>query len=115
MGTVMAHFAEIDSNNKVIRVLVIDNEFESNGQEYLSETLELGGTWIQTSYNSNIRGKFAGIGDTYDSKADRFIAPSPFPSWILQSDWTWESPTPYPTDGKLYKWDESQLNWVENE
>lgn len=70
----MAHFAEIDKENKVIRVLVIDNAFEKDGEKYLSKTLGLGGKWIQTSYNGNIRGKYAGIGDTYDPLNDVFIA-----------------------------------------
>ena len=73
----MAHFAEIDSNNKVTRVLVVDNSQEHRGQEFLAVDCNLGGTWIQTSYNSNIRGKFAGIGDTYDAVNDVFVAPEP--------------------------------------
>ena len=73
----MAHFAEIGNDNKVIRVLVIDNEFENDGQEYLAETIGLGGTWVQTSYNSKIRGKYAGINDTYDKEKDEFISPEP--------------------------------------
>jgi hypothetical protein len=71
----MAHFAEIDKNGIVLRVLVVDDSQEHRGQEFLADDLGLGGTWIQTSYNSNIRGKFAGIGDTYDKKKDEFIAP----------------------------------------
>ena len=71
----MAHFAEIDANNIVQRVLVVDNSLEDVGQEFLAITLGLGGTWIQTSYNSNFRGKFAGIGDIYDPVADIFISP----------------------------------------
>jgi len=62
----MAHFAEIDSNNKVIRVLVVDNSQEHRGQEFLANDLGLGGTWIQTSYNANFGGKYAGIGDVWD-------------------------------------------------
>ena len=62
----MAHFAEIDSNNKVLRVLVVPNEQEDRGQEYLADELNMGGTWIQTSYNANFGGKFAGIGDVWD-------------------------------------------------
>lgn len=73
----MAHFAEIDSNNKVIRVLVVDNSQEHRGQEFLANDCNLGGTWIQTSYNANIRGKFAGIGDVYDPINDVFIKPEP--------------------------------------
>jgi hypothetical protein len=69
----MAHFAEIDQNNIVLRVLVIDNEHETRGQEFLANDLGLGGTWIQTSYNANIRGKFAGVGDLYDKEKDVFV------------------------------------------
>ena len=69
----MAHFAQIDKNNKVIQVIVIADEFEKDGQDYCAKTLGLGGTWIQTSYNSKIRGKFAGIGDSYDLEKDEFI------------------------------------------
>ena len=62
----MAHFAEIDSNNKVLRVLVIDNSQESRGQEFLANDLGFGGTWVQTSYNATFGSKFAGIGDVWD-------------------------------------------------
>ncbi len=108
----MAHFAEIDSNNVVLRVLVVADEHEHRGQEFLAEDCNLGGIWIQTSYNSNIRGKFAGINDIYDVEADRFYSPSPLPSWILnRTSWVWEAPTPMPTDGGRYKWVEDDLNW----
>lgn len=73
----MAHFAEIDSNNKVIRVLVIDNEHENRGEEYLAIDCGLGGRWIQTSYNRNFRGAFAGEGYLYDEAKDEFIEPLP--------------------------------------
>jgi hypothetical protein len=71
----MAHFAEIDKDGFVVRVLVVDNSHEHRGQEFLADDLGLGGTWIQTSYNSNIRGKYAAIGDKYDKKKDEFVAP----------------------------------------
>jgi hypothetical protein len=70
----MAHFAKID-NGIVTQVLVVDNEHETNGEAYLN-SLGLDGQWIQTSYNANFRGKFAGIGDTYDAELDEFISPS---------------------------------------
>ncbi len=73
----MAHFAEIDKNNKVLRVLVVPNEQEYRGQDFLAKDLKLGGIWVQTSYNGNIRKNFAGIGYTYDTKRDAFIAPKP--------------------------------------
>lgn len=72
----MAHFAEIDDNNFVVRVLVVPDEQELRGEKYLSEDLKLGGRWIQTSYNHKIRGKFAGIGDFYDEGLDIFISQS---------------------------------------
>lgn len=73
----MAHFAEIDENGTVLRVLVVDNSIEATGANFLADTLGLGGTWIQTSYNGNIRKNFAGVGYTYDSVKDAFIAPKP--------------------------------------
>ena len=73
----MAHFAQIDNNNIVLQVLVVDNSLEAQGADFLANTLGLGGTWIQTSYNANFRGKYAGIGDTYDAVNDVFVAPKP--------------------------------------
>lgn len=72
----MAHFAKIDENNKVVEVLVVPDAEEHRGNEYLNE-LGLIGTWIQTSYNANIRDKYAGIGDIYDPVADIFKSPEP--------------------------------------
>jgi hypothetical protein len=71
----MAHFAKINENNIVEVVLVVDNSEEHRGQEFLAEDLGLGGRWIQTSYNANFRGKYAGIGDMYDEENDVFITP----------------------------------------
>jgi len=71
----MANFAEINSNNIVIRVLAVDDSLEDRGAEFLANDLGLGGTWIQTSYNNNIRYNYAGIGYTYDSERDAFIPP----------------------------------------
>jgi hypothetical protein len=73
----MAHFAEIDNNGIVLRVLIIPNTEEANGHNYLANDLGLGGNWIQTSYNGNIRKNFAGIGYTYDAVRDAFIEPEP--------------------------------------
>jgi hypothetical protein len=69
----MAHFAQINDENIVVDVIVIGNEFEEQGQDYCANYLKLGGTWIQTSYNAKFRGKFAGIGDSYDPEKDEFI------------------------------------------
>jgi len=73
----MAHFAEINTENKVIRVVVVPDTEEHRGQDYLSNDLGLGGIWVQTSYNGNIRCNFAGVGYTYDLENDVFIAPKP--------------------------------------
>jgi len=73
----LAHFAEIDSNNIVTRVLVVPDEQEHRGQDFLANELGLGGTWVQTSYNARIRKNYAGIGYTYDAGRDAFIAPKP--------------------------------------
>lgn len=70
----MAHFAELDNNNVVLRVLVVDNSQEHRGQEFLADDCGLGGTWVQTSYNANFRGKYAGIGDIYDPVKDEFVS-----------------------------------------
>jgi len=69
----MAHFAELDKDNKVVRVLVVPNEQEHRGQEYLADEIGLGGTWVQTSYNANFGGKYAGVGDTWNGT--EFVSP----------------------------------------
>lgn len=108
----MAHFAELDENNIVTRVLVTDNDFPNEGYDWLVETF--GGRWVQTSYNATIRKNFAGIGFSYDEDRDAFIPPKPFESWLLNEETcNWEAPTPYPTDGKLYNWDEASQEWIE--
>lgn len=125
----MAHFAEIDSNNVVLRVIVVDNkdtstpdgtEVESIGVAFCQRLF--GGNWVKTSYNGNIRKNYAGIGYSYDSDRDAFISSKPFASWLLNEDTCqWEAPVPYPTDigtaknPKHYAWDENAGNWVESE
>lgn len=112
----MAHFAEIDDTNTVVRVLVVPDEEEHRGQEYLADDLGLGGRWIQTSYNHNVRKQFAGIGFTYDEEADVFIAPQPAPSWTLDENHDWQAPVPMPEfteDHVSIYWDEDTLTWVE--
>ena len=117
----MAHFAEVDENNIVLRVLVVDDLHESNGQEFLATTLGLGGTWIKTSYNTHagvhnnggtpLRKNYAGIGYTYDSGRDAFIAPKPYPSWVLnETSCVYEAPVAMPTDGQ-YTWNEETTSW----
>ncbi len=117
----MAHFAELDENNVVTRVIVVANKdtADANGNE--SESIGvafcqrlLGGTWVQTSYHGNIRKNYAGIGYTYRADIDAFVPPQPYPSWVLNPDTAqWEAPVPMPTDGKMYSWDEATQSWVE--
>lgn len=112
----MAHAAEIDENGVVLRVLVVNDEEEHRIQDHLAIDLGLGGTWVQTSYNGRIRKNYAGIGFKYDAERDAFIPPMPLDSWVLNEDTCrWESPVPYPTDGKFYVWNEDVINWVEAE
>jgi hypothetical protein len=108
----MAHFAEIDNDNKVVRVLVVPDEQEHRGQDFLANDLGLGGTWIQTSYNARIRKNYAGIGFDYDQNRDAFIPPKPFDSWLLDEETCqWKAPIDYPTDGLMYQWNEDKKDW----
>ena len=118
----MAHWAELDENNIVTRVLVGSNEDPDEGYQWLIDNL--GGTWVKTSYNTQggvhslggtpLRKNYAGIGYSYDATRDAFIPPKPFNSWLLNEDTClWDAPTPYPTDGKMYRWVEEDLNWQE--
>ena len=127
----MAHFAEVDATNTVLRVLVVSDDDEHRGQEFLADDLGLGGTWIQVSYNTRggihygqdgqpdggtaVRFNYAGPGWIYDPTADAFHAPQPYPSWSLDETFIWQPPIPRPTDGKLYEWDEATTSWVEIE
>ena len=107
----MSHWAEIDENNIVTRVLVGNNSEPDEGEAFMNS---LGGTWVKTSYNGTIRKNYAGIGYSYDSSRDAFIAPKPFDSWELDEDTCrWEAPVAYPTDGKMYTWNEDNTNWEE--
>lgn len=116
----MAHFAEIDGNGVVQRVIVVGNkdtsdangvEKESIGQAFCERLF--GGNWVQTSYNGNFRKRYAGIGYKYDAALDAFVAPQPYPSWTLDANADWQAPVPMPTDGKMYAWDETAQAWVE--
>lgn len=121
----MAHFARVDENNIVREVLVVPNEQEHRGQEYLAEDLRLGGRWIQASVNTlqgehvqggkPLRLNFPGEGFTYDEKLDAFMHPKPYrnPSWVLNKDTgIWVPPKPMPEDGKIYVWNEDAVEWV---
>jgi hypothetical protein len=109
----MSHFAKIDSNNIVTEVLSSEKDFINSGvvgDEFL---------WIQTSYNSNFRKNYAGIGMTYDSVRNAFIPPKPYPSWTLvEATCQWEAPTAYPgtpaSNGMTYIWNEETTSWVEH-
>ncbi len=127
----MAHFAQLDENNIVTQVVVVNNDQEHRGQDFLANDLGLGGRWEKTSYNTRggvyydpstnlpaddqskaYRKNYAGIGYTYDEINDVFISPRPFESWIINEDTClWDAPVPYPQDDNFYIWDESTLNW----
>lgn len=107
----MAHFAEIDENGTVLRVLVVGDDQEHRGQDFLANDLGLGGTWVQTSYNHRIRKQFAGIGFKYDADADVFIAPKPFDSWTLDDNHDWQPPVAMPNDDQRYIWNEENQEW----
>ena len=118
----MAHFAEIGPDSTVLRVIVADTK------EWCENNL--GGTWVQTSYNTRggihygqdgqpsgrepLHKNYAGIGYTWDGTG--FAAPQPYPSWSMNQDsYLWEAPVPYPNDDKRYSWDEATTSWVELE
>ena len=103
----MSHFAEIDGNGLVQRVIVAEQDFIDSGA--VGDTAN----WIQTSYSNNIRKQFAGIGYTYDKVKDIFIALQPYASWALDGNNDWQAPVAMPDDDKMYYWDEDTTNWVE--
>jgi len=119
----MAHFAEIGENDRVLRVIVVANEENLDGEGNENEVFGakfcrelLGGTWKQTSYNNSFRKRFAGLNFTYDSEKDAFIPPKPFNSWALnESTLNWGAPVSYPEDGNDYIWDEPTTSWKSKE
>ena len=122
----MAHYAFIDSNNKVVKVIVgvdetvtqLDNGVEVGGsseaweQFYENQPWHAGLTCKRTSYNGNIRKQYCGVGFTYSPDADVFVAPRPYGSWVLDENHDWQPPTPMPNDGEQYRWSEEDLEWV---
>jgi len=129
----MAHFAELDSNNVVTRVVVVGNDVETaagplgtNDMHVDGETWCVnffkGGNWKQTSYNNNFRKQYAGKGYTFDSAKNKFISPQPFTSWALDGNDDWQAPVTYPStitygsndplDTYLISWDEENLKWT---
>ena len=120
----MAHFARIE-NGVVTQVTVVKNDIlldgngdeqESLGVSFLQNLFGSDTSWKQTSYNNNLRKNFAGIGYSYDSARDAFIAPQPYSSWVLnETTCRWEPPVPYPTDAdNSYEWDEATTSWLIN-
>ena len=121
----MAHFCELDSNNVVKQVIVVSNADTSTAQGEEKESIGialcerlLGGVWVKTSYNGNIRKNYAGIGYTYDKDRDAFIPPKPYASWVLnETTCLWNAPVAYPTDigtteePKRYSWNEETIGW----
>jgi hypothetical protein len=110
----MAHYAYLDENNIVVTVIVGKDETELidglDTETYYAQGTDY--TVKRTSYNSNIRKNYAGIGFSYDTQLDAFIPPKPFPSWQLNEETCqWQAPTPYPTDGFTYLWNEQELSW----
>jgi hypothetical protein len=108
----MSHWAELDENNIVTRVLVGDNN-DPNGDEGYQWLIDnLGGRWVKTSYNGNIRKNYAGTGYYFDETRDAFISPKPFDSWILDEETCqWKAPIEYPNDKEFYMWNENTLTW----
>jgi hypothetical protein len=107
----MAHCAELNHLDRVIRVIVVSNDLEPNVEQWCSDTY--GGYWKQTSYSGSFRKNFAGIGYTYNADLDAFIPPKPYPSWVLDdATCQWKAPVPMPQDGELYEWDEAAGEWV---
>jgi hypothetical protein len=118
----MAHFAKLE-NNIVKQVIVVSNKdiLDENGQESEQKGIDFckslfgqDTNWIQTSYNGNFRKNYAGIDYQYDQTRNAFIAPKPYPSWVLNdTTCNWEAPISIPTDGKAYTWNEETLTWIE--
>lgn len=112
----MAHFAQIDSNNTVIQVIVAEQDFINSG--VVGDPT----SWIQTSYNTHggqhrqggtpLRKNYAGLGFIYDAVRDAFIPPKPYASWVLdEATCLWQAPVAMPTDGNLYRWNEINQSW----
>ena len=106
----MAHYAKIDKNNIIQDIIVAEQDFINSGA--VGDSFN----WIQTSYNSNFRNKYASIGDTWRPDINMFISPSPYESWKLnENTGFWEAPVEKPNDGKYYIWNENNKEWVESE
>ena len=110
----MAHYAFLDNNNVVTEVITGIDETELiegvSPETWYGQFR--GQRCVRTSYNNRIRGHYAGIGHRYDDTLDIFIAPQPFPSWVMLPNGNWQPPIPYPTDGDGYQWNETNQEWV---
>ena len=118
----MAHFAQLNESNVVTQVIVVHNnelmhdgvEQEAKGVAFCQSLFGVQTNWKQTSYNGNMRKNYAGVGFTYDAGRDAFIAPKPYPSWVLdEATCQWNAPMPMPQDNKIYRWDEPTVSWIE--
>jgi len=127
----MAHFAELDNNNVVMRVTVVDNDVATadgplgtndmhvDGEAWCVNFFK-GGTWKQTSYTHKFRKQYAGKGFTFDAAKNKFISPQPFTSWALDENDDWQAPVTFPTvteygdPAKRYfiSWDEAGQKWT---
>lgn len=116
----MAHFAKLDESNMVIDIVVVNNDVldplneERSGIVFLTELFSGYTNWKQASYNLNFRKNYPGVGYFYDQDRDAFIPPKPFPSWVINEETcNWKPPIEYPNDGKIYLWNEENIEWVE--
>lgn len=103
------HWAEVDRNGVVLRVIVADQEFINSG------AVGNPARWVRTYKTRTQRHNYAAPGFTYDKSRDAFIPPKPFPSWVLdEGRLVYDAPKSYPRDGRVYKWNEDTLEWVES-
>lgn len=117
----MAYFAQLDEGGTVLQVISVSNadapdpapsNSEPLGLAFIA-SLGLSGQWRQTSFNGNFRKQYCGPGFRYDAEADVFIAPQPYPSWMLDANHDWHPPTPVPSGEGHWVWDEVTTSWVE--
>lgn len=119
----MAHWAQLDDNNVILQITVGDNNDPDEGYQWLVNNI--GGRWLKTSFNTfqgqhlnggtPLRGNYASVGGKYYPEIDAFMPPSPYPSWVIDTnDYTWTAPVPLPDSG-MWKWDETTVSWIENE
>jgi hypothetical protein len=110
----MAYYAFIDENKIVVEVIAGQDETATTDGVYweIYYGIRRGLPCLRTSYHGNIRKQFAGIGYSYNETADVFVSIQPYPSWILDENYDWIAPVPYPQDGHVYVWDEATQTWL---